>query len=72
MKVLMAYESALGLEPDQLDSARNVLRNHGNMSSCTVYYVLEEEWEKSHIPGEYGLLFSMGPGFSCEQVLIQW
>jgi alkylresorcinol/alkylpyrone synthase len=72
MKVLKAYEAALDIEPGQLDTARYILRNYGNMSSCTVYYVLEEELKKSHKHGEYGLVFAVGPGFSCEQVLIQW
>lgn len=72
MKVLKAYEKALDLSPVALHPARQVLRDYGNMSSCTVLYVLEKEMEKDHETGDYGLMLALGPGFSCEQVLLQW
>ncbi|QOT00036.1 type III polyketide synthase [Brevibacterium sp. JNUCC-42] len=71
-KVLQAYEQALQLPPDRLRHAREVLRDHGNMSSCTVLFVLEREMREEHLPGETGLLLALGPGFSCEQVLLEW
>lgn len=71
-KVLQAYETALNLKPDDLTLAKEVLRNYGNMSSCTILYVLEKELKRSHNLGEYGLMLALGPGFSCEQVLLQW
>ncbi len=72
MKVLSAYERALDLPADALQHAREVLRTHGNMSSCTVLFVLERELAESHQQGEHGLLFALGPGFSAEQVLLRW
>lgn len=72
IKVLQAYEKALDLKPDELDLPRQILKNHGNMSSCTVLYILKEEIKRNHRPGEYGLMLTLGPGFSCEQVLLQW
>jgi len=71
-KVLQAYEQALNLKSDDLALARDVLRNHGNMSSCTVLYILEKELNRNHKQGEYGIMLALGPGFSCEQVLLQW
>ncbi len=71
-KVLQAYQKALSLKPDHLTLAKEILRNHGNMSSCTILYILEEELKRNHDPGEYGLMLALGPGFSCEQVLLQW
>nr|WP_139488757.1 3-oxoacyl-[acyl-carrier-protein] synthase III C-terminal domain-containing protein [Brevibacillus dissolubilis] len=73
MKVLMAYEESLGLPSEMLTHAREVLRTRGNMSSCTVLYVMEKELTgAAHREGDYGLVLSLGPGFSCEQVLIRW
>lgn len=72
MKVLKAYEQALDLKFDALDLPREILKNHGNMSSCTVLFVLKEELKRKHNTGEYGLMLTLGPGFSCEQVLLQW
>jgi alkylresorcinol/alkylpyrone synthase len=72
MKVLAAYQDALSLPPERLNHARDVLRTHGNMSSCTVYFVLERELADEHQRGEHGLLLALGPGFSCEQVMLRW
>jgi alkylresorcinol/alkylpyrone synthase len=72
MKVLQAYQEALNLRKEMLDHSRDVLREHGNMSSCTVFFVLARELQESHNPGEYGLIMALGPGFSCEQVMVQW
>lgn len=72
MKVLQAYEKALDLKADDLALAREVLRNHGNMSSSTILYILEKELKRSHKTDEYGIMLTLGPGFSCEQVLLQW
>jgi alkylresorcinol/alkylpyrone synthase len=72
MKVLQAYQDALDLPSERLDHSRDVLRTHGNMSSCTVLFVLARELQDAHPPGEHGLLLALGPGFSCEQVLLRW
>ncbi|MGB8956770.1 MAG: 3-oxoacyl-[acyl-carrier-protein] synthase III C-terminal domain-containing protein [Tumebacillaceae bacterium] len=72
MKVLAAYQEAFSLPQEALNHARDVLRTHGNMSSCTVYFVLERELADEHQTGEHGLLLALGPGFSCEQVMLRW
>jgi alkylresorcinol/alkylpyrone synthase len=69
-KVLMAYEEALKVDRDFLKNTREVMNENGNMSSATVLYVLERYVSKGFENG-YGLMASMGPGFSCEMVLLQ-
>ncbi len=69
-KVLTSYEEALGVEGDFLKTTREVMNNYGNMSSATVLYVLERFFTQDFEDG-YGLMMSMGPGFSCEMVLLQ-
>lgn len=71
-KVLAAYEKALGFDSTQTDVSRNVLKHHGNMSSPTVLYVLEEFMKQKKSVGDVGLLTAMGPGFSGELVLLKW
>lgn len=70
-KVLEAYQNALALEPQQLDLPRQVLRNHGNMSSATVFFVLERYLEENP-PGKggHGLISALGPGFCSESLLV--
>lgn len=70
-KVLEAYESALGLAPDALDTARTVLREYGNMSSPTVLFTLDESLRRAPLaPGESALLAALGPGFAAELGLL--
>jgi len=69
-KVIIEYEKCLGLEEGSFIYPRRVLRNHGNMSSATVLYVMEEFLrDKNYSKGEKGLISAMGPGFSSELLL---
>jgi alkylresorcinol/alkylpyrone synthase len=70
VKVLAAYEEALDLPPGALDSSRRVLRAHGNMSSATVLFVLQEVLKEA--PRGRAVLSAMGPGFSAEHVLVDF
>lgn len=69
-KVLMAYEKALMLDGDFLKNSREVMNDYGNMSSPTVLYVLERFFTQGFENG-YGLMVSLGPGFSSEMALLQ-
>ncbi|MDD4969182.1 MAG: 3-oxoacyl-[acyl-carrier-protein] synthase III C-terminal domain-containing protein [Paludibacter sp.] len=69
-KILTAYEEALDVTGDFLKNTREVMNDNGNMSSSTVLYVLERFFTQGFENG-YGLMVSMGPGFSCEMVLLQ-
>ncbi len=69
-KVLTAYEEALAVDGDFLKNTREVMNDNGNMSSSTVLYVMERFFSKGFENG-YGLMVSMGPGFSSEMVLLQ-
>ena len=75
-KVLDAWETALELRsPDErarLRYAREVLRDHGNMSSPTVLFVLERFLAETPARGEAGLLLALGPGFCAEGVGFRW
>jgi alkylresorcinol/alkylpyrone synthase len=67
-KVVTALEAAFGLAPGALDSARDVLRDFGNMSAPTVLFVLERVLRA----GKEGrmLLTALGPGFTAGMVLL--
>lgn len=70
-KVLEAYQEALGLSKEHLRYAYQVLKTYGNMSSVTVLFVLAEELKQKR-EKEYGLVSSLGPGFSAEFLLLKW
>jgi alkylresorcinol/alkylpyrone synthase len=72
IKVLRAYAASLGLAPDALSHAREVLRCYGNMSSPTCLFVLERFLAARDIrSGEYAVVMALGPGFSGEYVLVR-
>lgn len=68
-KILTAYSESLKVEGDFLKNTREVMNDYGNMSSPTVLYVMERFFIQGFDNG-YGLMVSMGPGFSCEMVLL--
>ncbi len=69
-KVLAAYEEALPVDGDFLKNTREVMQENGNLSSATVLYVMEKFHKTGYVNG-YGLMVTLGPGFSCEMVLLQ-
>lgn len=61
-RVVLALESALSLPQGSLDHEREVLLEHGNMSSPTVLFVLDRVLKRG-LP-ERSVLNAMGPGFT--------
>jgi alkylresorcinol/alkylpyrone synthase len=68
-KVLDALEAAFELPARSLVHARDVLREHGNMSAATVMYVLKAALEA----GARGrqLLTTLGPGFTAGLLVLE-
>ena len=72
-RVLDRARVLLDLRDDQLAHSRAVLRRHGNMSSATIVFVLEEMLRAdSAVPGDWGLMIGLGPGFAAEGALLRW
>lgn len=72
-KVLDAFEKNLNLPPEALTASRKVLYDHGNMSSATVLFVLEEVLRNhSPQPGDVGLMCSFGAGFGVYAGLVEF
>ena len=69
VKVIDAIETALALEPGQLDLERAVLRDYGNMSAPTVLFVLQRLIERG-LPQRV-LMTAFGPGFTCAGLVLE-
>jgi len=68
IKVIEAFRSALALTEDQVRSMRAVLS--GNMSSATVFFVLEHFLgSEEYRTGELVLSSALGPGFFSEMIV---
>jgi len=68
-KVIQALEETLALEKRTLDHERSVLRDYGNMSAPTVFFVLERLIEAG-LP-ERTALTALGPGFSAHCISLK-
>ncbi len=71
-KILEAYQDSLNIPEEMTQIPRAVLRDHGNMSSPSIVYVLKEFMSKQLGRGEIGLMTALGPGFSSELLLLEW
>ena len=72
-RVLDRAQTLLELADDQVAHSRAVLRRYGNMSSATILFVLEDTLrEESPVPGDWGVMIGLGPGFAAEGALLRW
>jgi alkylresorcinol/alkylpyrone synthase len=72
IKVLDAYIKALGMPESMISHSLQVLKEFGNMSSSTVFYVLDRFMQDEIPIGEKGIIAALGPGFSSEMILVRW
>lgn len=71
-RVLERAVPAAGLPPAAAVAAEKVYREHGNMSSPTVLFVLEEVLRAGPLsPGETLVMAGLGPGFAAEAALLR-
>ncbi|CAN5512819.1 type III polyketide synthase BpsA [soil metagenome] len=71
-KVLDAYADVLGVPSVNVEMAKDVLREVGNISSASVLFVLGRELRQHHEQGSLGLCLALGPGFSAEFCTLEW
>lgn len=70
-RVVNGLGESFGLTEKQLMPTRLVLRRHGNMSSPTVWFVLEAIEALLPEPGEYCLVAAFGAGFAAHACLLE-
>ena len=72
-KVIDSIRINLGLSRFDLRHTIGVLRDHGNLSSGSFLFSWSRlRAEKRVLPGEFGVLMTMGPGSSIEMALLGW
>ncbi|QLD11589.1 type III polyketide synthase [Microbacterium oleivorans] len=69
--VVDRVEAGLGLAPDALSASRAVLRDHGNMSSATILFILRSLLAGEGLrDGETIATLAFGPGLTLEAALL--
>jgi len=72
-RIIEVMAERLGLAEEDLRPTEAVLSEHGNMSSVTVLFVLDEILRRhTPRPGSRGLLGAFGPGFGAELLLVEF
>jgi predicted naringenin-chalcone synthase len=72
-RVIEVIAQAIGIDQAELVATQTVLAEHGNMSSVTVLYVLDELLQRAHpAGGERGVVGAFGPGFGAEFALLEF
>lgn len=64
-----AYMHTIGKD---ISESKEILRDHGNMSSSTVIYILEKFMKKQIPKNEKGYMLAFGPGFMALSLLFRW
>lgn len=69
-KILDEIEKSLQLSPADLQPSREVLRQHGNMSSVTLWFVLHQIMQNIDQQDEFLFAAAFGPGLTIETMLL--
>jgi len=70
-KIINAVRDEIGLTEAQVAATRSVLAEHGNMSSPTVWFVLQELEKQGIASGEWCIMVAFGAGLSAHAFLLK-
>ncbi len=71
-KIINAVRDELGLSEEQVHATRSVLSEYGNMSSPTVWFVLQEIEKRGVVArGEWCIMVAFGAGLSAHAYLLR-
>jgi alkylresorcinol/alkylpyrone synthase len=72
-RIIDCLQSALSLADEDVAVSRDVLANHGNIGTPSIFYVLNRTIEQRDPgPGDRGLVVTVGPGITVGLMLLQW
>jgi len=72
-RIIDCMQAALALSDEDVAVSRDVLANHGNIGTPSIFYVLRQMIEQREPgPGELGLMVTVGPGITVGLMLLQW
>ena len=72
-RIIDCVQAALSLSDEHVAVSRDVLANHGNIGTPSIFYVLHQTIEQRQPGlGERGLLVTVGPGITVGLMLLQW
>jgi predicted naringenin-chalcone synthase len=70
-KIINAVRDGIGIPEEQLRATRGILAQYGNMSSPTVWFVLDEILQNGISAGEWCVMVAFGAGLSAHACLLR-
>ena len=70
-KIINAVRDGIGIPEERLRATRTVLEQYGNMSSPTVWFVLDEITRAGVSPGDWCVMVAYGAGLSAHALLLR-
>lgn len=70
-KIINAVRDEVGIPEERLAATRAVLAEYGNMSSPTVWFVLDEIGRNGTAPGDWCIMAAYGAGLSAHAYLLK-
>ena len=75
-RILTMVEAALELSSDSLNTSRDILSQYGNMSSATIFFILEQlfamkKTDATHSNKSPCVAMAFGPGLTTELALFE-
>ena len=70
-KIINAVRDEIGIPEERLAATRKVLAEYGNMSSPTVWFVLDEIRKDGVAPGDWCVMVAYGAGLSAHAYLLR-
>jgi alkylresorcinol/alkylpyrone synthase len=72
IKVIEAFTNSLEIGEEKFYYSMKILQEYGNISSPTIFFVIEDFLKDQNFrSGELGLFSAMGPGFSSDIILFE-
>ena len=72
-RIIESVQETLELSREEVAVSYDVLANHGNVGTPSIFYVLKKTIEqRAPQAGERGLLVTIGPGITVGLLLLQW
>jgi predicted naringenin-chalcone synthase len=69
--IINTIKAEIGLSEEQLRATRTILAEHGNMSSLTVWFVLNDILQRGIQMGDFCIMVTFGAGLSAHAFLLQ-
>lgn len=73
MRILEAIKESLCIDEDKIFHSRHILRNYGNLSSATIFFIIDEYINKNTGGDDsYQVTGAVGPGFQLYMIFMKW